>query len=135
MSAGRACPLWPVPHQRCPTEQPAPPSHAHCPSGSPWDRTQQIILIFPLLITVTTLPTRMFSFMGYCEIFVPIPIILRGLMIFSIQSFLPPFIIRPFLLFTWPQNPTVLEPGPVHGFCREGASLNHETRLYSGLCP
>lgn len=91
LQAGRAfpSPSWHLHINAVPTEQPTPASHTHWLSGSPWDRTQQIILIFPLPITMTTLPTHMFSFICYCEIFLPLPVILRILLIFSFQSFVP----------------------------------------------
>lgn len=76
-----------------------------------------------------------FSFTYYYGILLPIPVILRGLIIFSFQALLLPFIIHSFLLFMEPQNLIVLEPGPVRSFCRESARLNHEIWLYSGLYP
>ena len=55
-------------------------------------------------------------FIFYFRTLFPIPAVVRGLMVFSSQARLPPFIAYSLLLFAQPQNPVLLEPSPSTGF-------------------
>ena len=57
-------------------------------------------------------------FTYYSRTLFPIPAVLRGLIIFSSQALLLPFIAYSLLLLAQPQNPIVLEPSPIWGVGR-----------------